>query len=1132
VTPAIGAAAAPLERISPRLGPARPLSTGEAERGTLRRVHSADAQTFVGREAELEALRGALAQARSGRGSVWLVQGEPGIGKSRLCEQLSEVADALGFVSLWGRSWEAGGAPAYWPWLQAMRQLARERADVEAVFAARASQLGTMLPELLERLDREPIAPSLEPEQARFQLLDAVSRTLADAADRVPLLLVLEDLHAADASSMALLEFVSKLVRSMRLVILGTARDAEALWSPVGPSLLRVQGHAHVLALPRLSRAQVQAFLSGVLSQGGGAALDAVYTVTEGHPLFVVETARLMASRGGMPSGTLGIPATIKVAIRERLAKLTPETLAVLRAASAFGREVPRAGLVGILEMAPDRLEESLVEASDRYVLVEAAPGTLRFSHILFQEVLLSDLELAERQRLHGSVAHFLARAAETNPPWSALAHHYLRAGVAEREAGIAAAIAAAAEASKQLAYDDAIDWHRAALDALEQAAEVDPLRRCRLLLGLGHARFAAGQVAAAEQTARIAGEVARAAGSPELFAEAALTRAAAFRFAEVDPERVAFLRDALEGLPVGDSGLRARLMARLAAATQPAEDPRGPIELARDAVQMARRVGDPPTLLATVTSAGSALVDLAHPTERSALNREHIVLAEALDQPVEALRGHLRLALDHVQTADLTAARATIDAAVQIAERLQHPHYRWLPALFQAMLDAAAGNFLSWEARLQAAWGLAAHGSDPNAPRTLLMHRIDVLALRGHVDEALALVPELAQQLENSTIWNDFAGSVAVMLHLGAGRPFALEPGAFERQVHRAIRLGDAATFRELASICVCRADTANAETLYAGFESAPFELIHGGMLEVCVKGPKGLPLGRLARLLGRVDQAERHFDAALELATREALEPFVGWAELELAELMEATGKADSRSRERVDRAAEIAERLGLRDLGERARAAADRSDADRSDGRVRPVTPEEPVPVAVGDARGAAPADVPFSLDREGDLWRIRCADASFIVRDSRGMHMLYRLVSEPDREFHALDLVSPLPEITDLGDAGEVLDPRARDAYDRRVQDLRADLAEAEAFGDPGRAARAREEIEFIARELGRAVGKGGRGRRVGSNAERARVNAQRRIRDAIRRIASHHPELGRHLDWAVRTGTFCSYRRRR
>jgi hypothetical protein len=163
-------------------------------------------------------------------------------------------------------------------------------------------------------------------------------------------------------------------------------------------------------------------------------------------------------------------------------------------------------------------------------------------------------------------------------------------------------------------------------------------------------------------------------------------------------------------------------------------------------------------------------------------------------------------------------------------------------------------------------------------------------------------------------------------------------------------------------------------------------------------------------------------------------------------------------------------------------------------------------------------------------EGEYWTISDGEAAFRLKDSLGLRYLARLVAEPDREIHVLELVGAREgDVVDGGDAGELLDAEARESYRRRLEDLRETLAEAESFGDGGRASRAREEIEVLSGELGRAVGLGGRARRAGGAAERARSAVQRRLRNALDRIAEHAPALAAQLGGQVRTGTYCVYR---
>lgn len=180
-------------------------------------------------------------------------------------------------------------------------------------------------------------------------------------------------------------------------------------------------------------------------------------------------------------------------------------------------------------------------------------------------------------------------------------------------------------------------------------------------------------------------------------------------------------------------------------------------------------------------------------------------------------------------------------------------------------------------------------------------------------------------------------------------------------------------------------------------------------------------------------------------------------------------------------------------------------------------------------------AAPdADV---FRREGDYWSVVFEGRTVRVRDVKGMHYLARLLAHPGREFHVLDLVvaesggaadrSALPYAT-LGDAGEMLDTRAKEAYRRRLTEIDDDLTQARALGDAERAAQAEWERDFLVRELSRAVGLGGRDRRAAATSERARVGVTRAVRRAMTRIAEHHPRLGAHLDRTIRTGTYCAY----
>jgi tetratricopeptide (TPR) repeat protein len=163
------------------------------------------------------------------------------------------------------------------------------------------------------------------------------------------------------------------------------------------------------------------------------------------------------------------------------------------------------------------------------------------------------------------------------------------------------------------------------------------------------------------------------------------------------------------------------------------------------------------------------------------------------------------------------------------------------------------------------------------------------------------------------------------------------------------------------------------------------------------------------------------------------------------------------------------------------------------------------------------------------REGDYWSVVFAGRTVRVRDLKGMRYLAQLLIHPGREFHVLDLVAAeTGQRTALADAGEILDEQAKGAYRRRLAEIEEDIEQARALADTSREAQADAEREFLVRELARAVGLGGRDRRAASASERARSGVTRAVRQAIARLGEHHPELGEHLDRAIRTGTYCAY----
>src|SRR6185436_14670347 len=286
---------------------------------------------------------------------------------------------------------------------------------------------------------------------------------------------------------------------------------------------------------------------------------------------------------------------------------------------------------------------------------------------------------------------------------------------------------------------------------------------------------------------------------------------------------------------------------------------------------------------------------------------------------------------------------------------------------------------------------------------------------------------------------------------------------------------------------------------------------LFSWGVFGMFCEGPYERQLALLAALLGRTEEAVHHFEAAAARTRRLGLDPHLSRVLYEHAHALVEAGQHRDQVSPLVTEAHELAAELGLTGL-------------------LRQIDALAGATVSAARPRAAAgEAASPFTLRREGDYWTVSSGEGSLHLKDSRGLQRLHRLVSHPDQEFHATDLAADGEGPKDAGNAGEHLDREARDSYRARLIDLEDERREAEQFGDPVRARRAQEEIDFLAAELGRAVGLGGRERKAGSASERARVTVQKRIREAIRKIGEGAPALGRHLTTTVQTGTFCVYR---
>jgi tetratricopeptide (TPR) repeat protein len=1023
------------------------------------------ARMFVGRERELAELEAHLEAAAAGHGGVVLLGGEPGVGKTRLLDELATRARPRGVTALWGRCWEEGGAPPYWPWVQVLRAELR-RGTPERLFAevgAQSALLSVILPELAARTGPRPadVMAGLESVDERFALFDAVAACFRAIASHGPVLLLLDDVHAADRPSLRLLAFLAHELRGTPVLVVCAHREAEVRARPaVAEVLAEAARDGAAVALGGLTERDVARFLEvRVGVRASPAVVTALHRQTGGNPFFLDEVVRLLVAEGRLDpngliaTGRLGVPVRIHDAIDRRLAPLSPACRELLEVASVIGLECRLGHLGALADATPAVLRSLLEEARAAGIVTLGAPpaGRVRFVHALFRETLYGGLDDRRRIALHGALGHLLEVRPDARP--AELAHHFLEAAAEghDVERAIAHARRAAVDATARLAYEDAAGLYERALQALDLTAAPDAVLRGELLADLGEAERRIGDVAAARRTFEHAMALARRlepARRGPLLARAALGIAGpGAEIGRADPALVQLLDGALDALDPADGPLRARLLARLAAELAYVPDDTRHSGLSEEAVAMAERLGDPATLGYALARRNVVLMEPSNAPERRELASSIIELARRTGDRELAAEGRGWRLFTHLELGDLAGVERDLDVLCRLAGETRHPHYLWLATMFRAMRALLAVRFDEAERLAGEALALGQRHADPNA---LVAYGAQLYVLRwgqGRLEEIEPLLRDFAAQHRSQPVWESArAHHLAMTGRLDeARRRFVPACDSFLGLSRDVTWLANAGL---LGETCAAVADRPRAAVLHA--------LLRPFATQQLVAGPGAASFGAAGRVVGLLVATMEQWDEAL--------------AELDRAEaLNERMGALAWVAQTVADRAAVLAARDGPGDretahacMG-RARALATRLDLRRV------VTCVEALATRLGDEAAAGPSRARQLLRHEGDHWTVEFAGRALRVRDAKGIRLLAQLLRRPGEEVHVVSLV-------------------------------------AAAEGGPP------PDVSRVAVD----------------ESERHRVSVTRAIHGLLDRIASTHPDLAEHLTRTVRTGTVCSY----
>ena len=836
-----------------------------------RPLRAAEVEPFVGRHAGIEQLEGALEAAAQSGGRLLWIAAEAGAGKTCMLGQLAMRARARGF-SVWrGAGYAGAGTPAYWPWVEVLREARAELGEQwRAHWPERAPALAKLAPELA--------ASDVDDTASRFELFDELRQFLESASTSAPRLLLLDDLHWADAASIELLAYAARSLEGRPLVLAGALRDHDPALTPAhAAAIVRLERCAERVGLPALTLEEVGALVAALR---GAPVTDAgliarLHARSQGNPFFVRQMVALGPQLTAASLESLRLPAAVRELLLQRVGAPGSRARMSLAAAAAIGQTFDAGLLASVLDHTLAETLAALEPARGAGVLERscAVPQEYAFSHALLHEVLYEELPWAERGVLHAKLAQALAaRPLSDARHLGEVARHYLLAVPSQLEPCLSACCRAADAAREASGFEAAAELVSHALRKLEREGS-DPHTYGELLLTLGFDQLCSGDRTTAWETLERGAELAHQRG------DARLMVGFACRMADwveaIGDEEVALrqLDRALAMLPEDDAEQRALTLARRARLDHTLSG-EARIALLNEAETLAARSVEPGIAI-EVAFSRAQLRDPVRPELNYAAAARYRELAERHPAACSGMLRRLRRVTADVTDCgaalalgDLAAASRALTRWSRVAQSVRLDLLSVVVRLVAAGLALASGKLDELEATLQEQVGEAPqNGAEPENAflwyAILLAEARDQLALFSALE-----LPTDAPQLRARTLVLPLA---AAWLYARTGR------SALARERLAAIpaldlaRLpsvhGDVGLLCMLAETALALSDHERARTVYE--QLAPHARLNAVGAAYESRGCVAHYLGLLAELFGDGATAHAHFAQAVRAHT-----------------------------------------------------------------------------------------------------------------------------------------------------------------------------------------------------------------------------------------------------------------------